>query len=647
MKRIFSVILAVFLVSLPFFNTYAENNGFVKIEAIRGRVMALKEDGTVWVWGNNTNGIMGDGTNTARYAPVKIHGVENIVDIAMSDYHNALLVNDDTVWYWGVNADFLIDKGFPVYVPQKMDIGYWYLVNTQDTEAKDYKAFARNFNIYSGNAEEMFIKHDGTVWRSTYRRYFDDILGYVYTDKEIFELTEFFGARDLAIDGGSYYIICADGSIISKGENYAGQLGNGFSNNVSAPIKLDEIKNAKRAILTFSDYYPVEQNPHYYILSTDGTVSLLDYVNSQNRIFSVPIENVVDMVANDNIILALREDSTVWTWDINNTYFNVRMIEGLKDITGVFKAYGTNPLSYGVIDTSGNVYFDNLDSISDFLGGLVEYEHIENSSFNKVTKLKDNNESVQHLKFDITLDGTRNILDINSINCELPLKLIYSDGYFFKLLHESIGDLTHILEGGVSSYRFNIRKEGGEFIGYSEEIKPSITYNDNFFDIGNSFAVDNNRNLYYTGRITELNYKYFPPVPYGYQPEWKEIISSVISLKIGSDTILNNNIEIKTPAPPIIKNGRTIIPVREVVEGLGGNVSWDEETKTTHITFDENELYLPIGSFECSVNGETVTLDVAPEIINNKTYLPLRFVCENIGAIVYWEETANKITVTR
>jgi hypothetical protein len=62
---------------------------------------------------------------------------------------------------------------------------------------------------------------------------------------------------------------------------------------------------------------------------------------------------------------------------------------------------------------------------------------------------------------------------------------------------------------------------------------------------------------------------------------------------------------------------------------------------------EQDTLILNIGSSEARYNGNIEMIDVAPAIIGGKTFLPLRYVCEKLGADVLWEETAQRITIVK
>ncbi len=97
---------------------------------------------------------------------------------------------------------------------------------------------------------------------------------------------------------------------------------------------------------------------------------------------------------------------------------------------------------------------------------------------------------------------------------------------------------------------------------------------------------------------------------------------------------------------PVIKNGRTLLPVRAVVEELGGTVAWNGEKREVTLTCGEDEIRLTIDSPEALLNGEKQTLDSAPEIMNGRTMLPIRFIAEGFGFGVEWNEEEKSVTVT-
>lgn len=97
---------------------------------------------------------------------------------------------------------------------------------------------------------------------------------------------------------------------------------------------------------------------------------------------------------------------------------------------------------------------------------------------------------------------------------------------------------------------------------------------------------------------------------------------------------------------PTIVNSRTLVPIASIIEAMGGTVSWDGKDRRVDITLGNNTIKLWINKLQAQVNGQNKDLDVAPVIINDRTMLPLRFITENLGAEVGWNDAAKEITIT-
>ena len=86
--------------------------------------------------------------------------------------------------------------------------------------------------------------------------------------------------------------------------------------------------------------------------------------------------------------------------------------------------------------------------------------------------------------------------------------------------------------------------------------------------------------------------------------------------------------------PPVVEEDRTLVPMRFLFECLGDTVTWDEETQTVTASNGENTVVFAIDSCNAEVNGSTQTMDVPARLIGDKTYVPLRFLSENLGYTV-------------
>ena len=96
---------------------------------------------------------------------------------------------------------------------------------------------------------------------------------------------------------------------------------------------------------------------------------------------------------------------------------------------------------------------------------------------------------------------------------------------------------------------------------------------------------------------------------------------------------------------PIIRNDRTMLPIRFIAQSLGATVTWDEQFQKVTIMKDDLKIEIIIGSQTAFINGVGIELDSPAFVENDRTYLPLRFVAENLGASLIWDEQSKQITI--
>ncbi|MBP3361722.1 MAG: SUMF1/EgtB/PvdO family nonheme iron enzyme [Clostridia bacterium] len=98
---------------------------------------------------------------------------------------------------------------------------------------------------------------------------------------------------------------------------------------------------------------------------------------------------------------------------------------------------------------------------------------------------------------------------------------------------------------------------------------------------------------------------------------------------------------------PVIVNERTLVPIRAIIEAMGGTVSWDQSTQTATLDYDKDEIRLIIDSATAYLNDEPNTLDTTPTIINERTMLPIRFIAESFGFDVDWDDSTRTVTIEK
>ena len=109
-------------------------------------------------------------------------------------------------------------------------------------------------------------------------------------------------------------------------------------------------------------------------------------------------------------------------------------------------------------------------------------------------------------------------------------------------------------------------------------------------------------------------------------------VDTTVVMTIGSaDFVVNNEVITKEDSAPYIANDRTYVPFRALGEALGAEVNWDNDARTVTYTLGKTEVVLTIDETTYTVNGEEKTMDVAPVITGDRTYVPVRFVGEALG----------------
>ncbi len=111
-------------------------------------------------------------------------------------------------------------------------------------------------------------------------------------------------------------------------------------------------------------------------------------------------------------------------------------------------------------------------------------------------------------------------------------------------------------------------------------------------------------------------------------------------------TVYLDGVELFFDSEPVIKNQRTMVPLRKIFESLGAPVEWNDSTRTVTAKNGDQIIELTIGSNTASVNGVEVQLDAVPFIQGDRTLVPLRFMSEHLGAGVQWDDLHRRVVIT-
>ena len=222
------IIITILITSIAF---QANAQCWQSVSAGDNHTVAIKTDGTLWAWGYNSNGQLGDLTNIDKNIQTQIGSATNWQSVSAGDNHTVAIKTDGTLWAWGYNSSGQLGNG-----------------TTLDKNTPTQIGSATNWQSLStgvGHSITMAIKTDGSLW--AWGNNSSGQLGDgTYFDKNT--PTQIGNAANWkSISTGEYHTvgIKTDGTLWSWGENYVGQLGNGTYTYKNTPTQIGNAANWK------------------------------------------------------------------------------------------------------------------------------------------------------------------------------------------------------------------------------------------------------------------------------------------------------------------------------------------------------------------------------------------------------------------
>lgn len=120
----------------------------------------------------------------------------------------------------------------------------------------------------------------------------------------------------------------------------------------------------------------------------------------------------------------------------------------------------------------------------------------------------------------------------------------------------------------------------------------------------------------------------------------------LIKMKINDVNYTVNGQAKKMDAKPFISNSRTLVPLRFIIEAIGGDVAWDGDSRVVTVNSKGKNIILPIDSKKITVDGREIAIDQAAIIKSDRTYVPIRFVAENLGMNVNYINESREIEIS-
>jgi alpha-tubulin suppressor-like RCC1 family protein len=273
--------------------------------------LALKKDGTVWAWGHNFMYALGQGTVDSDYhkSPLQVQGLNDVVAISAASNFNLAVKQDGSVWAWGENGSGQVGDGKDSYTP---DYGLYEEVPFQVVNIGDVVA------VDTGTSHSLGIDRDGTLWSWGNNQLGELGQGTADTDQHpVPKQVTSLGNTVTGIGAGfeNSIVIRNNGSVWAWGANFGGQLCDGQMSTQPFPNPL-ELKPFKGAV-------QVEMTSMQSLaLMPDGTVWTCGILEGAPTLGpgQVPgLDNIVFISGGEDHAVALKKDGSLWAWGFNTT----------------------------------------------------------------------------------------------------------------------------------------------------------------------------------------------------------------------------------------------------------------------------------------------------------------------------------------
>ena len=281
-------------------------NNVIDMAGSQYHSLALKTDGTVWAWGNNPFGQLGNGTTSGATTatPVQVTGLTGASAIAIGYYHSLALKSDGTVWTWGYNNHGQLGNG----------------TTANSTVPVQVASLSGVVAIASGQYHSLALKNDGTVWAWGWGQYGQLGNGAIIDSSTPVSISGLTSVTAIAAGAFHSLALKSDGTVWAWGNSTSYQLGNNSGANSAIPVQAG-ISNvtaieggALHSLALKNDGTVWAWGSNQYGEIGNGTTVALGRTPTQ----VIGLSNVIAIASGGQHSLALKNDTTVWAWGLNN-----------------------------------------------------------------------------------------------------------------------------------------------------------------------------------------------------------------------------------------------------------------------------------------------------------------------------------------
>jgi alpha-tubulin suppressor-like RCC1 family protein len=290
----------------PFIQTPKQLSGLSAVTAVvpaELSTFALTQDGSVWAWGENRAGLLGDGTTTDRYAPVPLEGIPEVMVVVSAWRSTFALAEDGLVWAWGYNLYGQLGDGTTTDRPTPVRVAGIPEVMVVVSAWRSTFALARDGSVWAWGYNGSGQLGDGTTMNR-------------HTSVRVAGLP---AVTAVVPTAGSIFALTQDGSLWAWGYNGSGQLGDGTTMNRHTPVRVAGLPAVTAVVLTEGSIFALTQDGSLWAWGDNDHGRLGDGTTIDRptpmRVARLPA--VTAVVPTEGSIFALTQDGSVWAWGNN------------------------------------------------------------------------------------------------------------------------------------------------------------------------------------------------------------------------------------------------------------------------------------------------------------------------------------------
>lgn len=276
---------------------------FGKISAGNSTNTAIKNDGTLWCWGANINGSLGDGTANNSSVPKQISNTNDWKSIHAGGFYTMAIKNDGTLWGWGQNTGNMGDGGGSSQ----------YMVPTQIGQDNTWQTLS------CGGSHTLALRTNGRLWVWGQNNYGQ--LGMSNGQNNFFP-DEIGPDTWISIAAGNQHSVGvkSDGTLWTWGYNDKGQLGDGTTTNRNAPVQIGTATNWRKVSASITNTFAIKADGTLWGWGDNQYGQLGDY-SMEDRLTPVQVGQDVDWKSVDAAgahTIAIKNNGSLWVWGLNN-----------------------------------------------------------------------------------------------------------------------------------------------------------------------------------------------------------------------------------------------------------------------------------------------------------------------------------------